>query len=647
MSVEFSELLEGFLARDKKQRGRTKTEIAQKIGRAPSTLVQWEKGDRRPTRREYVVRLVDVLELSDHEANQLLTAAGYAPATVFQRTLHQDAAAAEEHIQELVRRATNRHLEGPDKDLIEWVARDDLQRIVAAWTGYDQTRQDLDARKWTDVVSAAERGSDRWYRPVRQSAARYHAYLCLQKIAADQHLSEFESALKLAHDALRAAELASDLTLQCRIYCRLGDICKSGGRYASSERYYSRALRIIERWRGADPGGRDEEQNRVERRWMDHWDARIRRKKASLYLLQGRATESKVLLDQAVTIFTKLPSDYELARTYYSLGWCYSVLGQWGKAFEAHDQGRQLTERIDDRRGYPDTAQRVEGALSLANDCLHLGDFDQADIFIGQAEDELKSKISMTKGGSTTSNLPMHQYNSLFVLIKARFCRDHPVSPSFDLAESYFSRGVDIALSKPFKSPSRLSSIYNSWGVLDVRLGNFDKAISKFREAESWASSCEPENKYYLIGSLINQCVTLLLSGEDDYEFDGVLQKARRVCDQAKFPLDWIRLNSVIACREALRGNWRAMLIASRDAFIAAGRVDGIVTRRVLDQLVWFVLRGPRELIGEIGGVWNDLRERDQMTHSVSLELERLVNRLEEESAIERGTPEFSTLVLP
>ncbi len=365
----FGDLLHTFVGRDMRQRGRTKAQIAQMALLAPSTVVQWEKETRHPRKRDDLVRLIAVLELSDQEANQLLSAAGYTPTTVFQRTLHQDVTVAGEHIQELVRRATNKHLDGPDKDLIEWVMRDDLRRVVAAWTGYDQTRQSLDGRKWADVSSAAEHGFDRWHLPIRQSAARYYAYLCLQKIAADQHLSDFDSALKMAHQALRIAEIAADPPLQTRIHCRLGDICKFSGRYASSQQHYNQALRIVEHWRAADPRGRDEGQDQVERRWMDHWEARIWRKNASLYLLQGRATEARALLDRAVMTFVRLGSEYELARPLFT-GLVIQRARPVVESLEAHAEGLKMIEKIDERRGYPDTAQIVEGYLCLANDCL-------------------------------------------------------------------------------------------------------------------------------------------------------------------------------------------------------------------------------------------------------------------------------------
>jgi len=620
----FGDLLHTFVGRDMRQRGRTKAQIAQRALLAPSTVVQWEKETRRPRKRDDVVRLVAVLELSDQEANQLLSAAGYTPTTVFQRTLHQDARAAEEHIQELVRRATNKHLDGPDKDLIEWVMRDDLRRVVAAWTGYDQTRQSLDGRKWAEVSSAAKHGFDRWHLPIRQSAARYYAYLCLQKIAADQHLSEFDSALKMAHQALSAAEVATDLPLQTRIYCRLGDICKFQGRYGSSQQYYTRGLKIIEQWRTADPRLRDEGQDQVERRWMDHWEARIWRKKASLFLLQGRAADAKLLLDQAERTFVRLGSEYELARTHYSLGWSYSVLGQWRRAFVAHGEGLRIIERIDRRRGYPDTAQLIEGYLCLASDCLHLEDFEQAEEHIQQAEGYLTLEPNMTATGRA------HQYNSLFALIRARLYRETGSKTS---AEEDYSRALEIAVNRNSKSPSRLASIYNSWGVLYIKDGNFDEAMLRFTEAEGWARRCEPPNIYFLLGSLINQCAVLLLRGEDDYGIDLIVKKTQRLCDESKFPLDWIRLNGIVASRDAMRGNWHAMLIAVQKALSASARVEGSVTRRLLDQVRWFALHGPRELLPAVRVAWEAVRPPEDAADTVTRELEQLVSRLEEDAS--------------
>lgn len=68
------ELLKGFRIRA----GMTQAELAARSGISRTTISNWERSEFAPDRREDVLKLAEVLELAEAEADQLLEAAGFA-----------------------------------------------------------------------------------------------------------------------------------------------------------------------------------------------------------------------------------------------------------------------------------------------------------------------------------------------------------------------------------------------------------------------------------------------------------------------------------------------------------------------------------------------------------------------------------------
>jgi transcriptional regulator with XRE-family HTH domain len=87
MRDEFSSLLRSF----RERAGRSRNNLAQEVGVDPSYLTRIEHGDREPPRLHIVEALARALRLPLSDTNRLLVAAGFAPVSVVQLGVWDDA----------------------------------------------------------------------------------------------------------------------------------------------------------------------------------------------------------------------------------------------------------------------------------------------------------------------------------------------------------------------------------------------------------------------------------------------------------------------------------------------------------------------------------------------------------------------------
>lgn len=80
MRDEFPGLLQAF----RERAGRSRNNLAHEVGVDPSYLTRLEHGEREPPRLHIVEGLARALRLSVQDRNRLLVAAGYAPMSVVQ-----------------------------------------------------------------------------------------------------------------------------------------------------------------------------------------------------------------------------------------------------------------------------------------------------------------------------------------------------------------------------------------------------------------------------------------------------------------------------------------------------------------------------------------------------------------------------------
>src|SRR5713226_175104 len=87
MVEDFPQLLRGYRERT----SRSRNNLAYEVGVDPSYLTRIEHGDREPPRQHIVEALARALRLTVPERNRLLVAAGYAPVSIVELGVWDDA----------------------------------------------------------------------------------------------------------------------------------------------------------------------------------------------------------------------------------------------------------------------------------------------------------------------------------------------------------------------------------------------------------------------------------------------------------------------------------------------------------------------------------------------------------------------------
>lgn len=78
MDTQISEF--GYLLRQHRKRvGLSQRELAKRIGVDNSYISRLERGERDVSSRDKIIMMIEVMNLSDHDANSLLLTAGFAP----------------------------------------------------------------------------------------------------------------------------------------------------------------------------------------------------------------------------------------------------------------------------------------------------------------------------------------------------------------------------------------------------------------------------------------------------------------------------------------------------------------------------------------------------------------------------------------
>lgn len=566
----FKDLLVEFVERRVRQSRERKRDIAARCGYKPSSFSQLMSGRlKAPRSSGTIITIAKALELDLSDTNRLLVAAGFSPVSVLEQVLDLEPA---EHLGRALDGYAS-SLAAPDREALAELMKQDATALVGAWKGYLALRDDLYARLWPKLSEQMPQRYHDLYWPLRRLAARFYSHLALLEAASEHHTGAYSKALRAAGAALDAARIAEEPMVHCRCHVRLADINKALGHFTTAEEHYRAALEILDGWIDKTP---------VQSDWVMHWQARIGRKWATLYLFRGQPERAVPLLDDCIATFRRLGSDYELSRANYALGWAYSHLGRWEGALALYKQGLGLTEKLSEQRedGRSDPRQLLEGYLCLATVHWQLASqapehYEQMEEYLEQARVLLEGEAAKKWGGDVYHEVGRYH------LLWGRLQQAYGGTSGFEAARQAFARGIAFHLGQERRDPARLASLHIAAGLLEQQDGKPEAALTKFEEARRWAESSDPPNTYYLANVSVYTCAIQLKSEEFAAVRTALITQARKACLGGRYWGSLAYLELICAKDAAQRIDEQAILRHSVQALVAAAKFNGQAVRQV------------------------------------------------------------------
>jgi tetratricopeptide (TPR) repeat protein len=478
----FHALLAHAVRRHTERTGAKKRAIAAACGYSPGMLSHMVSGKRRPGSRQAVLALARALELSRAETNRHLAALDYSALT--------DAEVGATMIETRMAEASAEGLPQPERDLLTTAIYGDLKILSAAWQHYIDLRDELHRRNWAEVAGRWDAAMS-YYRELLAAAPRFMAWLELGRAEASQYQGQMDEAKAAARRGLAAAEVSGNRAVQALLTVKLADAEKVQGYFADADAHYHEADRVLQRWNPAAE---------TERRFVEHWRARIQRERGNLFLFMGLGAEADALLRESYEYFSGAGHRYEEARVCHSLAWAAHLIGDWDGSLTWRERAIALGRELYVERGWDDP-------LSAMQDRLYLGLLleDRGD-YVG-AEAQLNHALA-----TPTLDQPSFEYHELGLayLSLSRIYRAPWEKRDLALAEWWGRRGLDFYDRMPTKDPVRVAIAHNAYGDLLLDLDRVHEAKLEFEQALVWAQSSDPPSRYYEAAARVRRCRVLL-----------------------------------------------------------------------------------------------------------------------------------------
>jgi tetratricopeptide (TPR) repeat protein len=292
-----------------------------------------------------------------------------------------------------------------------------------------------------------------------------------------QYQERLDDAKAACRRGLAAADASRTPPLRAILTAKLADIEKLQGEFWSSDNHYQSALQTLREWHP---------ESAVQRRFAEHWDARIQREQGNLLLFMARPTEAVALLEQSLAYFQREHEIYEEARVSHSLGWAAHLMGDWDRSMAWRLRSIELADLLEAERGWRDPLLSLQGNLYLGLLLEDQGNYAEAEHYLIHA-------LELTRGGQSNQ---FHEVGLVQIALSRIFRADWSQR---DLAQSewFAEQGLQFYESMLTKDPMRLAIAHNAYSDLLVEKRRFHEALLEAEQAIQWAQSSTPPNPYY------------------------------------------------------------------------------------------------------------------------------------------------------
>ena len=212
------------------------------------------------------------------------------------------------------------------------------------------------------------------------------------------------------------------------------------------------------------------------------------------YEMKGRAFANTLKLDSASFYFERAMAGYAViadkkgqAGTYFKIAWVHKKRGALKEALGADLKALKLMESIDDKPG-------IAGANTrLSEDVLRQGRKEDALAYA-------KKAIALSEKSNIETELP-YAYTA---------AGDAAIAMGENQkAYDYFDRALSLAKTQGFDILS-LSDFYNNRGNAQKRLGHYKKALTDYKQVETYAKQANYANALHAVAANIGE-VNLLM----------------------------------------------------------------------------------------------------------------------------------------
>jgi len=217
----------------------------------------------------------------------------------------------------------------------------------------------------------------------------------------------------------------------------------------------------------------------------------------------GKALE---YLERSSVLAKQLKLPLRLANTYYDMGFCYLLKGDFDKSLQYYQQSATIYEQLNDKR------RLVNAYMSIGNVFFQNKQLNKTTEYYGKAE----VIVRQTKDSSQLSSLlaergmiydQLQEYDSALVylhkaLVIARLSNNEGMvtntqsnlglsykhKKNTTLALQYFDTVLKKFTAMPDQPLDDLASIYNNIGATQAQAGNYPRAIDAFNKSIGYAS---------------------------------------------------------------------------------------------------------------------------------------------------------------
>jgi tetratricopeptide (TPR) repeat protein len=506
----FGEVLRDLVAERQALSRVRKKDLAAAAGFSSSMFSHLLHGRRQAGSRDGVLSIARALDLGPDDADRLLVAAGFAPLTP--RDWQVQFRAAERLEMQAVADA-RRLLKPPEREVLTDLMVQDIGLFGDALTAFTHARRALYQRDWPNARRLADDGLKEYYWPLRLVAVRFLAHQLLVKATAEHHIGELQEASRTAKRALEAAAVAKDPISECLGHARLGDVQRARGDLEAARQSYDAALTVLRTWSAKVA---------FQRRWVEHWTARIRSKRATLFLLQGDAQRALPELEASLGTFSVHDHGYERARVLNSMAWAYSLLGLWDRAEECADAVLALSDTIEVE--HHDPKARLQAYLGLAGVALNMSNHRKALAALQRARTIVQEAERYEWAG-----VRFHEIGRLYLLLGTFYSAQSRFQDLLQ-AEEFFERALRLYEAATWRDATRLASVHIHYGHYHLLAGDPLSAYRHYSSALALSRETKPVNRYYQASALVERCHASLKLEEDRHQFEEEAAEASHAC---------------------------------------------------------------------------------------------------------------------